>query len=37
VDAVFEKYIRTIVGEADYNNIRERARKKMMKEFNSSR
>ncbi|KAL8668801.1 MAG: hypothetical protein Q9168_006582 [Polycauliona sp. 1 TL-2023] len=33
LDSSFQKYIETIVGEAQYNSIKETNRKKMMKEF----
>ncbi|KAL8759425.1 MAG: hypothetical protein Q9199_000795 [Rusavskia elegans] len=33
LDTSFQKYIETIVGEAQYNSIKETNRKKMMKEF----
>ena len=33
LDASFQQYIATIVGEAEYNNIKESNRKKMMREF----
>ncbi|KAF2815177.1 uncharacterized protein BDZ99DRAFT_408930 [Mytilinidion resinicola] len=36
VDAAFEKYVKTVVGEGDYNTIREKAKKRMMKEFEVS-
>lgn len=33
LDVAFEKYITTIVGDRQYNEIKETSRKKMMKEF----
>ncbi|KAL8953266.1 MAG: hypothetical protein Q9222_000871 [Ikaeria aurantiellina] len=33
LDTTFQKYIETLVGEAQYNSIKETNRKKMMKEF----
>jgi hypothetical protein len=36
VDAAFEKYVKTVVGEQDYNAIKPKAKKKMMKEFEVS-
>lgn len=36
VDAAFERYVKTVVGEKEYEAIRPRARKRMMKEFENS-
>lgn len=36
VDAAFEKYVKTVVGEKDYDAIKEKAKKRMMKEFEVS-
>jgi len=33
LDVTFEKYITTIVGDPQYNEIKETSRKKMIKEF----
>ena len=33
LDLAFQKYIETVVGEKEYNSIKESNRKKMMREF----
>jgi hypothetical protein len=33
LDQAFEKYIQTVVGEQQYAGLRDRAKKKMLKEF----
>jgi hypothetical protein len=33
LDAAFENHIKTIVGEAQYNSIRQKSRKLMLREF----
>lgn len=36
VDAAFEKYIKTLVGQDDYDSIKEKPKKRMMREFEMS-
>jgi hypothetical protein len=36
VDLAFEKYIKTLVGEAEYNKTREKARMMMLRDFENS-
>ncbi|KAF1995329.1 actin-like ATPase domain-containing protein, partial [Amniculicola lignicola CBS 123094] len=36
LDQAFERYIKTIVGEDEWNSIRDKPKKKMMREFESS-